>query len=124
MAPPFRIAGGRVPGSVFAGAKFDYTIRWFGLLIPWKSRITEYTRGRFLDERTRNGGMTWLPLLTFGLSCAMGWAGLTLARRRWQDGQQRIIAFSCGTGNTGFFTSATASSPASPWTGSSSPPSS
>ncbi len=54
-------------------------------------------------EADLSGGMTWLPFLTFGLSCAMGWAGLTLARRRWQDGQQRIIAFSCGTGNTGFF---------------------
>jgi len=49
------------------------------------------------------GGMTWLPFLTFGFSCLMGWVGLNLARRRWRDGQQRIIAFSCGTGNTGFF---------------------
>ena len=49
------------------------------------------------------GGITWLPFLTFGLSCLMGWAGLNLARRRWRDGPHRIVAFSCGTGNTGFF---------------------
>ena len=33
----------RDPGTgVFEGAEFDYTIRWFGIPLPWKSRITGY----------------------------------------------------------------------------------
>jgi ligand-binding SRPBCC domain-containing protein len=28
--------------AMFDGAEFDYAIRWFGIPMPWKSRITPY----------------------------------------------------------------------------------
>lgn len=44
-----------------------------------------------------------VPVAVFVLACLIAWLTLTAARRRWQDGRERILAFSAGTGNTGYF---------------------
>ena len=63
ITPPwlkFRIIGSP-ERKVFAGAEFDYTIRWFGFTIPWRSRITEYRPGfSFTDEQLRGPYRSWV----------------------------------------------------------------
>lgn len=44
-----------------------------------------------------------LPVGIFLLAAAVALATLVLARRRWTDGRERILAFSAATGNTGYF---------------------
>lgn len=44
-----------------------------------------------------------LPLLTFGLSTAVGVGHLLLARRWLKDGSANIMPLAAGTGNTGYF---------------------
>jgi ligand-binding SRPBCC domain-containing protein len=36
------VAGGRKETEVFEGAEFDYTIKWLGRTLPWRSRIEDY----------------------------------------------------------------------------------
>lgn len=63
MTPPwlaFRMKGECGAGEVCRGAEFDYTIRWLGLTIPWRSRITEYRRGKsFTDKQVRGPYRSW-----------------------------------------------------------------
>jgi len=44
ITPPWLDFRMRDPGrcAVFESAEFDYTIRWFGVRIPWRSRIEQY----------------------------------------------------------------------------------
>jgi ligand-binding SRPBCC domain-containing protein len=52
--------------EVSEGAEFDYTIRWFGLTIPWKSRITGYRPpGEFTDIQLRGPYRSWSHRHTF-----------------------------------------------------------
>lgn len=44
-----------------------------------------------------------LPLVIFLLAVAIAAVTLALARRRWHDGRERILAFTAATGNTGYF---------------------
>lgn len=44
-----------------------------------------------------------LPLVIFLLSVVIAVTTLALARRRWSDGRERILAFTAATGNTGYF---------------------
>jgi ligand-binding SRPBCC domain-containing protein len=64
MTPPwlaFRMKGECGKKDVCLGAEFDYTIRWLGLTIPWRSRITEYRRGKsFTDEQVRGPYRSWV----------------------------------------------------------------
>lgn len=48
-------------------------------------------------------GLLVLPVVVFLLSVVVAIATLALARRRWSDGRERILAFSAATGNTGYF---------------------
>ncbi|MEJ2254781.1 MAG: hypothetical protein P8Y75_10530 [Nitrospirota bacterium] len=46
--------------GVFEGAEFDYTIRWAGLRIPWRSRIVDYhPPERFRDIQVRGPYAYW-----------------------------------------------------------------
>jgi ligand-binding SRPBCC domain-containing protein len=61
----FRVVGD-CGGRIFRGAEYDYTIRWFGLTIPWRTRITEYTPGiSFTDSQIRGPYRTWVHRHTF-----------------------------------------------------------
>jgi predicted permease len=50
-----------------------------------------------------DGAMLALPIVVFALACLAALISLRLAGRFWQDGRERIAAFSAATGNTGFF---------------------
>jgi ligand-binding SRPBCC domain-containing protein len=51
---------------VFEGAEFDYTIRWFGLTIPWRGRIMDYKPPeRFTDVQIKGPYRLWSHLHTF-----------------------------------------------------------
>ncbi len=50
-----------------------------------------------------DGALLVLPLAVMGLACLMALLAHPLAGRFWQDGRERIAAFTAGTGNTGFF---------------------
>lgn len=52
--------------AVFDGAEFDYTIRWFGLTLPWRSRIGDYRPPeRFMDIQLIGPYRAWQHLHTF-----------------------------------------------------------
>lgn len=53
--------------EVFEGAEFDYTIRWFGvIIIPWRGRIVDYhPPERFTDIQIRGPYRLWTHLHTF-----------------------------------------------------------
>ena len=52
--------------TMFDGAEFDYTIRWFGLPLPWKSRIAGYTPPvQFTDLQLVGPYRSWSHLHTF-----------------------------------------------------------
>ncbi|OAN63243.1 AEC family transporter [Magnetospirillum moscoviense] len=50
-----------------------------------------------------DAAMAVLPLAVCALACLAAWVALPLAARRWNDGRERIAAFTAATGNTGFF---------------------
>ena len=68
ITPPwldFRIIGD-CDGDVCRGAEYDYTIRWFGLTMPWRTRITEYNPGvSFTDSQVRGPYRSWVHRHTF-----------------------------------------------------------
>ncbi|MEK6745066.1 MAG: SRPBCC family protein [Nitrospirota bacterium] len=48
------------------GAEYDYTIRWLGLPLPWKSRITGYRpHEQFTDIQITGPYRSWSHLHTF-----------------------------------------------------------
>lgn len=52
--------------EMFEGAEFDYTIRWFGIPLPWKSRIEGYRPPEaFTDIQTVGPYRSWSHLHTF-----------------------------------------------------------
>lgn len=52
--------------EVFEGAEFDYTIRWFGFRLAWKSRIVDYQPPhRFADIQIAGPYRSWKHLHTF-----------------------------------------------------------
>lgn len=52
--------------AVFEGAEFDYTIRWFGIPLPWKSRITAYRPPeQFTDIQLNGPYRSWSHLHAF-----------------------------------------------------------
>jgi ligand-binding SRPBCC domain-containing protein len=52
--------------AVFEGAEFDYTIRWLGIPMPWKSRITRYKPPeQFTDMQLVGPYRSWSHLHTF-----------------------------------------------------------
>ncbi len=52
--------------AVFEGAEFDYTIRWFGLRLKWRSRIVDYhPPERFTDIQLAGPYRSWRHLHTF-----------------------------------------------------------
>ena len=52
--------------EMFEGAEFDYTIRWFGIPVPWKSRILDYQPpGKFTDIQLAGPYRSWSHLHTF-----------------------------------------------------------
>jgi ligand-binding SRPBCC domain-containing protein len=52
--------------EMLEGAEFDYTIRWFGIPMPWKSRIMGYQPpDRFTDVQLIGPFRSWSHLHTF-----------------------------------------------------------
>jgi ligand-binding SRPBCC domain-containing protein len=52
--------------EVFESAEFDYTIRWFGIPLPWRSRITGYMPPeQFTDVQLVGPYRSWSHLHTF-----------------------------------------------------------
>ncbi len=52
--------------EMFEGAEFDYTIRWFGIPMPWKSRIIGYKPPeQFTDIQLVGPYRSWSHLHTF-----------------------------------------------------------
>jgi len=52
--------------EVFEGAEFDYTIRWFGISMRWKSRIEGYRPPeQFTDIQLAGPYRSWSHLHTF-----------------------------------------------------------
>ena len=52
--------------AMFEGAEFDYTIRWFGIPMPWKSRIIGYKPpDQFTDIQLAGPYRSWSHLHTF-----------------------------------------------------------
>jgi ligand-binding SRPBCC domain-containing protein len=68
ITPPwldFRLKG-EDTREVFEGAEFDYTIRWLGLHIRWRSRIIDYRPpNRFTDIQIKGPYSSWGHLHTF-----------------------------------------------------------
>lgn len=63
----FRMADRGSVTSVHEGAEFDYTIRWLGSTIPWRSRIADYhPPDRFADVQVRGPYRSWVHLHLFG----------------------------------------------------------
>lgn len=50
-----------------------------------------------------NGSILFLPVLTFILSCVICLIFYRLSRNVWQDPSKNLVAFSAGSGNTGYF---------------------
>lgn len=50
-----------------------------------------------------NAGILALPLLTFIISCTLCLVFYWLSRRMWNDGSKNLMAFSAGSGATGYF---------------------
>jgi predicted permease len=44
-----------------------------------------------------------LPVAIFAAAVLIAFTTLALARKRWSDGRERILAFTAGTGNEGYF---------------------
>ena len=52
--------------EVSEGAEFDYTIRWLGVTIPWRSRIVDYhPPEQFTDIQITGPYRNWSHLHTF-----------------------------------------------------------
>jgi ligand-binding SRPBCC domain-containing protein len=52
--------------EMFEGAEFDYTIRWLGIPLPWKSRIIGYEPPvQFTDIQITGPYRSWSHLHTF-----------------------------------------------------------
>lgn len=52
--------------EVCEGAEFHYTIRWFGITLPWRSRIVDYAPPlRFTDIQIFGPYRSWRHLHTF-----------------------------------------------------------
>jgi ligand-binding SRPBCC domain-containing protein len=52
--------------SVFENAEFDYTIRWLGVTVPWRSRIVDYhPPGRFTDIQIAGPYRAWTHVHRF-----------------------------------------------------------
>lgn len=52
---------------------------------------------------TIDGNILTLPLLIFVVSCLISLIFYRLSRRVWQDPSKNLVAFSAGSGNTGYF---------------------
>jgi len=62
----FTLAGPPENPAVYEGAEFDYTIRWFGLRLTWRSRIVDYRPPeRFTDVQVVGPYRFWRHLHTF-----------------------------------------------------------
>lgn len=62
----FRHIGPEENMEVFKGAEFDYTIRWLGIKLRWRSRIVEYRPPeRFTDVQLTGPYRSWRHLHTF-----------------------------------------------------------
>jgi ligand-binding SRPBCC domain-containing protein len=62
----FDLAGAAAHLTVFDGAEFDYTIRWFGLRLKWRSRIVDFRPPeRFTDIQLAGPYRFWRHLHTF-----------------------------------------------------------
>ena len=62
----FRVLNGEEGGSVFEGAEFHYTIRWFAVKLRWHTKITEYRPPElFTDVQVRGPYASWEHLHTF-----------------------------------------------------------
>jgi len=52
--------------TVFKGAEFDYTIRWFGIKLRWRTRIIDYQKPvRFTDIQVSGPYSSWQHIHTF-----------------------------------------------------------
>jgi ligand-binding SRPBCC domain-containing protein len=52
--------------QVFKGAEFDYTIRWFGVKLSWRTRIVDYEKPeRFTDIQLSGPYRSWQHIHTF-----------------------------------------------------------
>lgn len=49
------------------------------------------------------GAMLALPFVVLAVACLAAWVALPIAARMWNDGRERLAAFTVATGNTGFF---------------------
>jgi ligand-binding SRPBCC domain-containing protein len=55
-----------IKSKVFEGAEFDYTIRWYGVTLEWRSRIIDYKPPeRFTDVQLVGPYRSWEHLHTF-----------------------------------------------------------
>lgn len=62
----FTLVSPREKLAVFEGAEFDYTIRWMGLRLKWRSRIDEYRPPeRFTDVQLAGPYRSWRHVHTF-----------------------------------------------------------
>ncbi len=62
----FTLVGPRENLAVFEGAEFDYTIRWLGMRLKWRSRIDEYRPPeRFADVQLVGPYRSWRHVHTF-----------------------------------------------------------
>jgi ligand-binding SRPBCC domain-containing protein len=62
----FRFDTGGEVFAVAAGAEFDYTIRWLGVTLRWRSRIIEYVPPlRFTDVQVEGPYAQWEHSHTF-----------------------------------------------------------
>ncbi len=62
----FRLDPGEEGYAVAAGAEFDYTIRWLGVSLRWRSRITRYEPpNEFTDAQVEGPYARWEHRHTF-----------------------------------------------------------
>lgn len=62
----FRISNNQVNTQISEGSEFDYTIRWLGIKLSWRSKITEYRPPeRFIDLQVVGPYLFWSHLHIF-----------------------------------------------------------
>jgi len=62
----FVIKDREIKSEVFEGAEFDYTIRWYGVTMGWRSKIIDYKPPeRFMDILLVGPYRSWEHLHTF-----------------------------------------------------------
>jgi ligand-binding SRPBCC domain-containing protein len=62
----FKLISPEKPQRIHEGSEFEYTVKWLGLVLRWRSRIVDHhPPGRFTDIQVAGPYESWVHLHTF-----------------------------------------------------------